>query len=148
LLSPAIEVELRVELKTRADDEAITIFGRNLEQLLLSSPAGEKRVIGLDPGFRTGVKVAVVSATGALVHTDTLYLHQEDRFAGAIRALLQRFTDLLLGMRYDDPEVRPLLDLEGLKAWRPGRTSGYALLERGCEQFGWLQPFLRHMAAG
>ena len=65
LLSPAIEVELRVELKTRADDEAITIFGRNLEQLLLSSPAGEKRVIGLDPGFRSGVKVAVVSATGA-----------------------------------------------------------------------------------
>ena len=98
LLSPAIEVELRVELKTRADDEAITIFGRNLEQLLLSSPAGEKRVIGLDPGFRTGVKVAVVSATGALVHTDTLYLHQEDRFAGAIRALLQRFTPELIAI--------------------------------------------------
>ncbi|MFN7671792.1 MAG: phosphate/phosphite/phosphonate ABC transporter substrate-binding protein [Planctomycetota bacterium] len=67
---------------------------------------------------------------------------------GAPAALLQRFTDLLFGMRYDDAEVRPLLDLEGLKAWRPGRTSGYALLERGCEQFGWLQPFLRHMAAG
>lgn len=98
LLSPAIEVELRVELKTRADDEAITIFGRNLEQLLLSSPAGEKRVVGLDPGFRSGVKVAVVSATGALVHTDTLYLHQEDRFAGAIRALLQRFTPELIAI--------------------------------------------------
>jgi uncharacterized protein len=98
LLSPAIEVELRVELKTRADDEAITIFGRNLEQLLLSSPAGEKRVIGLDPGFRTGVKVAVVSATGALVHTDTLYLHQEDRFAGAIRAMLLRFTPELIAI--------------------------------------------------
>ena len=92
LLAPAIEVELRVELKTRADDEAITIFGRNLEQLLLAAPAGEKRVIGLDPGFRTGVKVAVVSATGALQHTDTLYLHQEDRFAGAIRSMVTRFT--------------------------------------------------------
>lgn len=98
LLAPAIEVELRVELKTRADDEAITIFGRNLEQLLLSSPAGEKRTIGLDPGFRTGVKVAVVSATGALVHTDTLYLHQEDRFAGAIRALAERFTPELIAI--------------------------------------------------
>lgn len=98
LLAPAIEVELRVELKTRADDEAITIFGRNLEQLLLSSPAGEKRVVGLDPGFRTGVKVAVVSATGALVHTDTLYLHQEDRFAGAIRALVTRFTPELIAI--------------------------------------------------
>jgi len=98
LLSPAIEVELRVELKTRADDEAITIFGRNLEQLLLSSPAGEKKVVGLDPGFRSGVKVAVVSATGALVHTDTLYLHQEDRFAGAIRMLVQRFTPDLIAI--------------------------------------------------
>jgi uncharacterized protein len=98
LLSPAIEVELRVELKTRADEEAITIFGRNLEQLLLSSPAGEKRVVGLDPGFRTGVKVAVVSATGALVHTDTLYLHQEDRFAGALRALVERFTPELIAI--------------------------------------------------
>jgi protein Tex len=98
LLAPAIEVELRVELKTRADEEAITIFGRNLEQLLLASPAGEKRVIGLDPGFRTGVKVAVVSATGALVHTDTLYLHQEDRFAGAIRAMAERFQPELIAI--------------------------------------------------
>jgi uncharacterized protein len=98
LLSPAIEVELRVELKTRADDEAITIFGRNLEQLLLASPAGEKKVIGLDPGFRTGVKVAVVSATGALVHTDTLYLHQEDRFAGAVRAMVDRFKPELIAI--------------------------------------------------
>ena len=98
LLAIAIEAELRLELKSRADDEAITIFGRNLEQLLLASPAGEKRVIGLDPGFRTGVKVAVVSATGALVHTDTLYLHQEDRFAGAIRTLVQRFTPELIAI--------------------------------------------------
>ncbi len=98
LLALAIEAELRLELKTRADDEAITIFGRNLEQLLLASPAGEKRVIGLDPGFRTGVKVAVVSATGALVHTDTLYLHQEDRFAGAIRLIVQRFTPDLIAI--------------------------------------------------
>lgn len=98
LLALAIEAELRLELKTRADDEAITIFGRNLEQLLLASPGGEKRVIGLDPGFRTGVKIAVVSATGALVHTDTLYLHQEDRFAGAIRLLVQRFTPDLIAI--------------------------------------------------
>jgi uncharacterized protein len=98
LLQLAIEAELRLELKTRADDEAITIFGRNLEQLLLASPAGEKRVIGLDPGFRTGVKVAVVSATGALVHTDTLYLHQEDRFAGAVNAMVKRFTPDLIAI--------------------------------------------------
>ncbi len=90
ILAPAIEIELRVELKTRADEEAISIFGRNLEQLLLAAPAGGKRVMGLDPGFRTGVKVAVVSATGALVHADTLYLQQEDRFTDAIRLLVTR----------------------------------------------------------
>ncbi len=98
LLAPAIEVELRMELKSRADDEAITIFGRNLEQLLLAAPAGDKRVLGLDPGFRTGVKVALVSATGALLHTDTLYLHQADRFAGAIRAVVQRFAPELIAI--------------------------------------------------
>ena len=55
-------------------------------------------MIGLDPGFRTGVKVAVVSATGALVHTDTLYLHQEDRFAGAVRAMVERFKPELIAI--------------------------------------------------
>lgn len=66
---------------------------------------------------------------------------------GAPQQLVGRFTELLLGMRYDDPTVRPLLDLEGLRAWRPGRTSGYAQLERACERFGWLAPFLHRMGA-
>ena len=98
LLAPSIEVELRLELKTRADEEAIIIFGRNLEQLLLSAPAGEKSVLGLDPGFRTGVKVALVSKTGALQHTDTLYLHQDDRFAATIRAIVARFKPELIAI--------------------------------------------------
>ncbi len=98
LLSPSIEVELRLELKTRADEEAIIIFGRNLEQLLLSAPAGEKSVLGLDPGFRTGVKIALVSKTGSLQHTDTLYLHQEDRFAATIRAVVARFKPELIAI--------------------------------------------------
>ena len=98
IVAMAIEVELRVELKTRADDEAITIFGRNLEQLLLSAPAGEKKVLGLDPGFRTGVKVAVVSATGSLAHTDTIYLHQEDRFSDSIRTMVTRYSPDLIAI--------------------------------------------------
>ncbi len=98
LLAPSIEVELRLELKTRADEEAIIIFGRNLEQLLLSAPAGEKSVLGLDPGFRSGVKIALVSRTGALQHTDTLYLHQEDRFAATIRAVVARFKPELIAI--------------------------------------------------
>ncbi len=98
LLAPSIEVELRLELKTKADEEAIIIFGRNLEQLLLSAPAGQKSVLGLDPGFRTGVKIALVSRTGALQHTDTLYLHQEDRFAATIRAIVARFKPELIAI--------------------------------------------------
>ena len=90
LLAPSIEVELRLELKAKADEEAIAIFGRNLEQLLLASPAGEKSVLGLDPGFRTGVKVAVVTRTGAIADTDTLYLHQEERFAAGLLRLLAK----------------------------------------------------------
>ena len=98
LLAPAVELDLRLELKTRADEEAIVIFGQNLEQLLLASPAGERMVIGLDPGFRTGVKVAVVSRTGAVVATDTIYLHQGDRFATSLLALVARFTPELIAI--------------------------------------------------
>ncbi|MEP7001350.1 MAG: Tex family protein [bacterium] len=88
LLAFSIEVELRLELKTRADEEAIAIFGRNLEQLLLAAPAGERIVIGLDPGFRTGVKVAAVSRTGSVLHTDAWMLHQPDRFSAALIRLV------------------------------------------------------------
>jgi ABC-type phosphate/phosphonate transport system substrate-binding protein len=66
---------------------------------------------------------------------------------GAPRAAVARFRELLLGMRYEDPGVRPLLDLEGLKAWLPGRTSGYALLERACARTHELEPFLRRVGA-
>ncbi len=90
LLKMGVEVDLRLELKESAEEEAIRVFGVNLEQLLLQPPAGEKCVIGLDPGFRTGVKVAVVSRTGALVATATLFLHQEDRFRAGLMGLLER----------------------------------------------------------
>ena len=98
LIAPAVEVDLRLELKTRADEEAITIFGKNLEQLLLASPAGERVVIGLDPGFRTGVKVAVVSKTGAVAATDTFFLHQPERFAQSLLAYIARFNPDLISI--------------------------------------------------
>jgi protein Tex len=90
LLAPSIEVELRLELKTRADEDAIFIFGSNLEQLLLGAPAGGRVILGLDPGYRTGVKLAVVSRTGALLDTDALYLHQEDNFSRGVRRHIER----------------------------------------------------------
>ncbi len=98
LLAPSIEVELRLELKTRADEEAIRIFGTNLEQLLLQPPAGERPVIGLDPGFRTGVKVAVVSKTGAVLDTDTIMLHQSDRFVAALAQLIKKHQPELIAI--------------------------------------------------
>jgi protein Tex len=98
LIAPAVEVDLRLEMKTRADEEAITIFGRNLEQLLLAPPAGERVVIGLDPGFRTGVKVAIVSKTGAVAATDAIYLHQPDRFAQSLLAYIARFEPDLISI--------------------------------------------------
>ncbi len=88
LLAPSIEAELRAELKDRADAEAIDVFGANLEQLLLASPAGGRVVLGLDPGFRTGVKAAVAARTGAVLATDTLFLHQPDNFAQSLSRLV------------------------------------------------------------
>ena len=64
---------------------------------------------------------------------------------GAPPALIDRFRDLLLGMSYDDPQVRPLLDLEGLKAWLPGRTSGYAQLNEADDRFHFTEAFVRGM---
>ena len=98
LIAPSVEVDLRLELKTHADEEAIAIFGRGLEQILLAPPAGEHVVIGLDPGFRTGVKVAVVSRTGAVLATDAFYLHQSDRFAASLLAYIARFDPELISI--------------------------------------------------
>jgi protein Tex len=71
-----INTELLMQLREAAEAEAIKIFGRNLHELLLAAPAGPKAVLGLDPGIRTGCKVAVVDATGKLLETTTIYPHQ------------------------------------------------------------------------
>jgi len=75
LIAPSIEVELRLESKERADEAAIQIFARNLRELLLAPPAGGKRVLGIDPGFRTGSKLAAVDATGRFLVHVTIYPH-------------------------------------------------------------------------
>jgi uncharacterized protein len=96
LVSPSVEVEVRMELKTRADEEAIAIFGQNLEALLLASPAGERVVLGVDPGYRTGCKLAVVNRTGALLTTGHVYLHQEERAKRDLeRAILEHGVELV-----------------------------------------------------
>ncbi|MEX3824756.1 Tex-like N-terminal domain-containing protein, partial [Paraburkholderia sp. BR14262] len=78
-VQPHIENELLTHLREQAENEAIRVFARNLKDLLLAAPAGPKAVIGLDPGLRTGVKVAVVDRTGKLLATDTIYPHEPRR---------------------------------------------------------------------
>ena len=75
LLKPSIETEFAQSSKDKADEEAIRIFVRNLEQLLMSAPLGQKRVLALDPGFRTGCKVVCLDAEGNLLHHDVIYPH-------------------------------------------------------------------------
>ena len=75
-LSLSMMIELMGDLRARAQDEAIAVFARNLKDLLLAAPAGARATLGLDPGIRTGVKAAVVDATGKVVATDTLYPFQ------------------------------------------------------------------------
>jgi len=73
LLGSAIEVELRMETKKRADAEAIRVFAENLRELLLASPLGNKNMLAIDPGFRTGCKVVVLDRQGKLLHNDVIY---------------------------------------------------------------------------
>ncbi len=83
-----LTVELLVQLREAAEAEAIKIFGRNLHELLLAAPAGPKAVLGLDPGIRTGCKVAVVDATGKLLETTTIYpLQPRNDWQGSLATL-------------------------------------------------------------
>lgn len=78
LLQPGLESEFRMALKTKADEEAISVFAENLRQLLLSSPLGSKRVLAIDPGYRTGCKVVVLDEKGELQKTDLIFVHEKN----------------------------------------------------------------------
>ena len=86
LLFPSIETEYMALSKQKADEEAIKVFAENLRQLLLAPPLGNKRIMGIDPGFRTGCKVVCLDETGRLLHNENIYPHppqHETRQAGA-----------------------------------------------------------------
>ena len=76
LLNSSIQGEIRLELKQRSDAEAIQVFRDNLHNLLLAPPAGPISVLGIDPGLRTGCKLAVVDETGKFLAHDVIYLHR------------------------------------------------------------------------
>ncbi len=90
LLKPAIETEFAALSKEKADEEAIRVFAENLRQLLLAPPLGQKRVMGIDPGFRTGCKVVCLDAQGTLLHNETIYPHPpKSEYAQAARKIVK-----------------------------------------------------------
>ncbi|ADU61169.1 Tex-like protein [Pseudodesulfovibrio aespoeensis Aspo-2] len=95
LLGPSIENEVRAEVKARADGEAIRVFAANLRELLLAAPLGQKRVLALDPGYRTGAKLAVLDAQGALKEHTTIFVvgskKQQDEAGATLRTLCARY---------------------------------------------------------
>jgi len=95
LLSHSMETETRLYTKERADNEAIRVFAENLRQLLLSPPLGAKRVMGIDPGFKTGCKVACLDRQGTLLHHDTIFPHMSQKKAledtAKIQSLCKQF---------------------------------------------------------
>jgi len=88
LLAPAMEREVRVELTRQAEEHAINIFAANLRNLLLQPPLRGRKVLGIDPGYRTGCKLAIVDETGKYIDSDTMYLHQPEKTQQTLRKLL------------------------------------------------------------
>lgn len=102
LLKSSIENEFRLQSKNKADEEAIQVFAENLRQLLLASPLGSKRVLALDPGFRTGCKLVCLDAQGNLVHTSTIYPHppqnEQTKSIAELKYLVDRYDIEAIGI--------------------------------------------------
>jgi len=94
LIQPGLESEMRNELKAKADKDAIEIFAKNLNQLLLASPLGEKTVMAIDPGYRSGCKVVILDKQGKLIDSDLIYVHESNRLnasASTIHRLIEKY---------------------------------------------------------
>ena len=91
LLEPSLQTELRNELKDKADKVAVEVFAKNLRQLLLSPPLGEKRVLAIDPGFRTGCKCVCLDAQGKLLYHNVIYLSQSEKAKEQLSVWVKQF---------------------------------------------------------
>ncbi len=127
LLKPSIETEFAAQSKERADVEAIRIFAENLRQLLLSSPLGQKRVLGIDPGFRTGCKLVCLDAQGALLHHSIMSPHppknQYRESVATIKYLVEKYQVEAIAIgngtagRETEEFVRRLPFIEGIEVY-------------------------------
>ncbi|MFO8022427.1 MAG: Tex family protein [Perlabentimonas sp.] len=93
LIEPSIENEFTAELKEKADDEAIRVFADNLRQLLLAAPLGQKNVLAIDPGYRTGCKVVCLDSQGNLKHNETIYPHAPQKESGKAMSKISALVD-------------------------------------------------------
>jgi protein Tex len=93
LIEPSIENEFTAELKQKADEEAIRVFAENLRQLLLSAPLGQKGVLAIDPGYRTGCKLVCLDAQGNLLHNETIYPHPPQNEASKAMSKINSLAD-------------------------------------------------------
>ncbi|HVX25774.1 MAG TPA: helix-hairpin-helix domain-containing protein, partial [Parafilimonas sp.] len=94
LLQPGLESEFRMALKTKADEEAINVFAENLRQLLLSAPLGSKRILAIDPGYRTGCKVVCLDEKGTLLQNDLIFVHEPNQInesSNKIKSLVEKY---------------------------------------------------------
>jgi uncharacterized protein len=91
LLAPSLSNEILAKSKEKADTKAIQVFAKNLQQLLLQAPLGEKNILALDPGFRTGCKMVCLDSNGNIKHNDTIYLHKEQEAIGKISTAINAY---------------------------------------------------------
>ncbi len=161
LLMPAMETELRAELKKRADEKAVAVFRKNLEQLLLSPPLGRKRVLAIDPGFRTGCKTVCLDAGGNLLHNETIYPHPPKNETAMsvkkIKALVERYKieaiaigngtagreteRFIANIRFDRPLVSVMVNEDGASVYSASQAArnefpDYDVTVRGAVSIG------------
>jgi uncharacterized protein len=147
LLSRSMETELRIATKKRAESEAIQIFAENLRQVLLASPLGPKKIMAIDPGFRTGCKVVCLDPQGNLLHNDTLYLHMSEKneieASGRIKTLCEKYEIEAVAIgngtagRETEAYIKNLPFLQGIQVFMVNESgaSVYSASEGAREEF-------------
>ena len=136
LLKPAIETEFAAQSKEKADTEAIRVFATNLRQLLLDAPLGQKRVLALDPGFRTGCKVVVLSAQGDLLMHTVVYLHQPDA-TKTIATLVQQYAiqAIAIGNGTASRETEQMVQIALKNISEPQKPQVFVVSENGASVY-------------
>lgn len=161
LLEPSLETEIRALYKQKADEVAVKVFAENLRQLLLAAPLGKKRVLALDPGFRTGCKVVILNELGALIHNETIYPHppqnETGKSAAKISHLVQAYKidviaigngtagreteDFIRGIRFDRDITAVMVNESGASIYSASKVAreefpDYDITVRGAVSIG------------